>query len=197
MFWIVEAILLGISLSMDAFAVGLTNGLENPTMSKKRVILIAFMFGLFQGFMPLIGYLLCLPFEKYLTNIIPIVGFVILVILGINMMVEAFKERKIRLDNDEEALKKEEILSFKKLIFEAIATSIDALLVGLLFVEKETYIALTSFGIFIAITFGLSIFSVIIGKKFGAKFQAQAKFIGGLILFGIAIKTLIEYLISK
>ncbi len=198
MYWIIEAILLGISLSMDAFAVGLTNGLEDPSMKKKKMILIALMFGIFQGLMPLIGYLLCLPFETYLKNIIPIVGFVILILLAINMFVEAYKDKHVNLDeNDEKEEKEKESLSIKKLIFEAIATSIDALLVGLLFIEKETYIALISFSIFIVITFSLSILAVIIGKKFGAKFQTHAKILGGLILAGIAIKTLIEYLISK
>lgn len=194
MYWIIEAILLGISLSMDAFAVGLTNGLEDPNIKKKKIILIALTFGIFQGLMPLIGYLLCLPFEKYLKTIIPIVGFVILILLSINMFVEAYKEKN-RDPNEND--KNEAILSFKRLIIEAIATSIDALLVGLLFIDKELYVSLISFGIFTLVTFGLSIIAVIIGKKFGSKYSILAKILGGLILTGIAIKTLIEYLMNK
>ncbi len=197
MYWIIEAILLGISLSMDAFAVGLTNGLEEPNMNKKKLILIALTFGIFQGLMPLIGYLLCLPFEKYLTKIIPIVGFTILTILAINMFVEAYKDRHVNLEEKDDDEEKEiKNLTFKKLIFEAIATSIDALLVGLLFIEKEPYVAYISFSIFVVVTFSLSILAVFIGKKFGEKFQAHAKILGGIILGGIAIKTLIEYIIK-
>lgn len=194
MYWIIEAILLGISLSMDAFAVGLTNGLEDPNIKKKKIILVALTFGIFQGLMPLIGYLLCLPFEKYLKTIIPIVGFVILILLSINMFVEAYKEKN-RDPNEND--KNESILSFKRLIIEAIATSIDALLVGLLFIDKELYVSLISFGIFTIVTFGLSIIAVIIGKKFGSKYSILAKILGGLILTGIAIKTLIEYFLNK
>ncbi len=194
MYWIIEAILLGISLSMDAFAVGLTNGLEDPNIKKKKIILIALTFGIFQGLMPLIGYLLCLPFEKYLKTIIPIVGFVILILLSINMFVEAYKEKNADPNEND---KNESVLSFKRLIIEAIATSIDALLVGLLFIDKELYVSLISFGIFTIVTFGLSIIAVIIGKKFGSKYSILAKILGGLILTGIAIKTLIEYFLNK
>ena len=163
MFWIIEEILLGISLSMDAFAVSLTNGLENPSIKKKKIILIALTFGIFQGFMPLIGYLLCLPFEKYLKTIIPIVGFVILLLLSINMFIEVYKEKHQDMNLDS---KTDSNLSFKRLIIEAIATSIDALLVGLLYIDKELYVSLISFGIFTIITFVLCIIGVFIGKKF-------------------------------
>ncbi len=187
MFWIIEAILLGISLSMDAFAVGLTNGLEDPYMNKKKTILIALMFGIFQGLMPLLGYLICLPFESYLRKIIPLIGFGILLMLGISMIIDGIKkDNKI---NEEKPVS----LSFFKLFLEAIATSIDALLVGILFIGKDTYIALISFLIFTIITFILSIIAVIIGKKFGNKFKNLSKILGGIILLAIAIKTIIEY----
>jgi MFS family permease len=89
--WIIESILLAIAMAMDAFAVSITNGLSEPNMKKRKVLAIAITFGAFQGLMPLIGFLVGSVFEKWIAYFVPVIGFVILTYLGINMIRGALK----------------------------------------------------------------------------------------------------------
>jgi len=186
MFWILQSILLGFSLAMDATAVSMTNGLQEPNMKKKKMLLIALMFGLFQGVMPLIGYLFGSLFEKWISNIVPIIGFVILAFIGGKMIYEAIKG-----EDDE---KKE--LSFKTIAIQAVATSIDALTVGIVYVGSPLVEVYTTFGLIAIITFACCFIAIIVGKKFGDKLSNKAEILGGIILIGIALKIIIEYLIN-
>lgn len=186
MFWIVQSILIGFSLAMDATAVSMTNGLVEPKMKKNKMLLIAFLFGLFQGIMPLLGYLFGSIFEKWISNVVPIIGFVILLFIGIKMIVEAVKsipeERKD--------------LTFKVIIIQAIATSIDALTVGIVYVGSPSVEVYTTFLIIAVITFFCCFIAILIGKKFGDKLSNKAEILGGVILILIALKIIIEFLIS-
>ena len=186
MFWILQSILLGFSLAMDATAVSMSNGLLEPKMKRSKMLLIAFMFGLFQGVMPLIGYLCGSLFEKWIANIVPIIGFVILSFIGGKMIYEAIK-------GDEEEKKE---LSLKVIFIQAIATSIDALTVGIVYVGSPLVEVYVTFLLIAIITFICCFIAIIIGKKFGDKLSNKAEILGGVILIGIALKIIIEYLIN-
>ncbi len=186
MFWIIQSILLGISLAMDACAVSMGDGLIEPQMKRRKGIGIAVSFGVFQGVMPLIGYLFGNLFEQWISSVIAIIGFVILMFLGVKMIIEALRHSP----EDVKAL------SVKTILIQAIATSIDALTVGLVYVgspKSEVYI---TFLCIACITFLLCIFALEIGKKFGTKLSDKAEILGGIILICIAVKILVEYLIE-
>ena len=130
-------LMLGLGLTMDAAAVSMANGLEEPHMNKKKMIFIAFMYGLFQALMPLIGYFFgnalynnVPQIEKY--HLIPIFALVILAFLGIKMIIDGIKEIKNK-SSDEDILKEAKGLTFKVIFIQTIATSIDALSTGLTF----------------------------------------------------------------
>ncbi|MBE6137240.1 MAG: manganese efflux pump [Erysipelotrichaceae bacterium] len=186
MFWIVQSILLSFSLAMDATAVSMTNGLVEPQMKKKKMLLIAAMFGIFQGIMPLIGYLCGSIFEKWIANVVPIIGFIILSFIGGKMIYEAIKH------GDEE--KKD--LTLKVILIQAVATSIDALTVGIVYVGSPQVEVFTTFLLIAVITFICCIFAILIGRKFGDKLSNKAEILGGIILICIALKILIEFLIN-
>lgn len=208
--WIVQSLLISVSLSMDAFAVSLSNGLTAKKMPVKYMILTALSFGLFQGIMPLVGYLLGSLFEKWIEVAVPIIGFCILFLLGAKMIFDSVrdivKEKKAKnketdnlscpncLDNEEEKPYKFRV---KTLIIQSVATSIDALTVGLVYIGKsalETYVTFALIGV---ITFGICVGGVFIGKKFGDKLKSKAGILGGLILIAIGLKLLIEFLIER
>lgn len=208
--WIVQSLLISVSLSMDAFAVSLSNGLTAKKMPVKYMILTALSFGLFQGIMPLVGYLLGSLFEKWIEVAVPIIGFCILFLLGAKMIFDSVrdivKEKKAKnketdnlscpncLDNEEEKPYKFRV---KTLIIQSVATSIDALTVGLVYIGKsalETYVTFALIGV---ITFGICVGGVFIGQKFGDKLKSKAGILGGLILIAIGLKLLIEFLIER
>ncbi len=191
---IFEIILLGIALSMDAAAVSMTNGLVEPKMKVKKVLLIATFFGLFQGFMPLIGYYAGSIFSNFVSTIAPYLALVLLGFIGGKMIYEAVKKNK-----DEEDVKN---LTIKNLFVQAIATSIDALAVGISFIalDASNTLPLNIFqccAIIVAATFIISFIAVFIGKKFGDIFNNKAQLIGGLILVGIGIKIFIDGVFLK
>lgn len=186
MFWLVQSIFLGISLAMDACAVSMSNGLLEPKMKKSKIILIAAMFGIFQGIMPLLGYLFGSLFTKWIENAVPIIGFIILAFIGGKMIYES--------RHHEEGETK--ALSFKTIFIQAIATSIDALTVGIVYVGSPIIEVYVTFLLIAVITFLLCIIAILIGKKFGDKLSNKAEIFGGIILILIGLKILIEYLIS-
>lgn len=176
---------ISIGLAMDAFAVAMCKGISMKKIALKYAIIIALFFGVFQGVMPLLGWLLATNFEKYIVNIDHWVAFILLGILGIKMIIEAFKK--------EEECCEEFKLNYKELTILAIATSIDALAVGITFalLRVEIFGAISLVGI---ITFILCFVGVYIGHFFGAKFKNKAEFIGGLILVLMGTKILLEHL---
>lgn len=181
---ILEIILIAIGLAMDAFAVSICKGLSMKKMSWKKATIISGYFGIFQGIMPLIGYLLGTSFKSVVTKIDHWIAFGLLVFIGMNMLKEAFANETENF-NDK--------IDFKTMIILAIATSIDALAVGITFAFLKTNIAVASF-IIIVITFVISALGVKIGNKFGDKYERKAEAVGGLILIFMGIKILLEHL---
>lgn len=187
---ILEVLLTGVGLSMDAAAVGMTNGLNEPKMRLTKILLIALFFGVFQGVMPLIGYFAGTLFAEAVASIAPYVALVLLGFIGGKMIYEALKKSK----EEEEAVKN---LSVGALTAQAIATSIDALAVGISLLALNGIGALkvnifAACAIIAACTFVISLAAVFIGKKFGAVLADKAELIGGIILVAIGLKIFIE-----
>ena len=182
---LVEIFLIGIALSMDAFAVAVCKGLAMPKINYKHTLWIALYFGVFQALMPLIGWFLGSQFAQYITKFTPWIAFLLLAYIGGNMIRESFSK-----DEEEEKTG----ISHKELLLLAIATSIDALAVGVTFSFVQLAVAI---GIAVTIigctTFALSFGGVVIGNIFGAKYKNRAEFVGGAILILIGIKILLEH----
>lgn len=183
---LVEIIILAISLSMDAFAVALCKGLAIKKINLKSCLIVGLWFGVFQGVMPLVGYLLGNTFADKITAIDHWIAFVLLAIIGANMIKESL--------NKEDGACNDSI-GFKAMLIMAIATSIDALAVGVSFAftefksEQLVYIAFVLIGI---ITCTLSAIGVKIGNIFGVKYKSKAEFTGGAVLIVLGVKTLLE-----
>ena len=183
---LVELIILSVGLAMDAFAVSICKGLAMKKMKWKNAIIIGLYFGIFQAIMPLIGYLLGVSFQSAITSIDHWVAFVLLVGIGANMIREAMSKEK------EEA---RDSIKVKDMLILAIATSIDALAIGITFafLEVNITLAVSLIGI---ITFIISVIGVKIGNIFGDKYEKKAELAGGIILIGLGIKILIEHLLN-
>ena len=180
---IAELFLLAVGLSMDAFAVSVCKGLAMKKCTWKESALAGLWFGGFQALMPAIGYFLGVQFREYITSIDHWIAFILLCIIGINMI------RESRGDPEECS----DSLAFKSMVVLAVATSIDALAVGIsfAFLSVDIVPAVSFIGI---ITFFLSIVGMRIGVTFGMKFKAKAEIAGGVILILIGIKILLEHL---
>ena len=186
---LIELFVLAVGLSMDAFAVAVCKGLSMRKVTLKNAGIVGMYFGGFQAGMPLIGYFLGLQFKDYIMSIDHWIAFILLVYLGIKMIQEALSK-----DDDIEPIQSEkELLSFKNMSILAIATSIDALAVGitLAFLQVDIVPAVTFIGI---ITFVLSMVGVKIGNVFGTKYKSKAEFVGGAILILMGTKILLEHL---
>lgn len=192
---ILDILLTGVGLSMDAAAVSMTNGMNEPKMKLPKILLIALFYGVAQGLMPLIGYYAGSLFAEAVAKIAPWIALVLLGFIGGKMIFEAiraFKKKK----NGEEA-EEAKPLSIGSLTVQTIATSIDALAVGVSLVALDKSGAL-AVNIFVAVsmiaatTFVISLISVFIGKKFGELLSDKAELVGGLILVAIGLKIFIE-----
>lgn len=175
--------LVALGLAMDAFSVAICKGLAMKKMELKKSVIIGLYFGAFQGIMPIIGYLLGSSFSEKIVEYDHWIAFGLLILIGINMIREAF-------DKDEEVNDK---VDFKSMIWLAIATSIDALTVGVTFsfLEVNVWFAALLIGI---TTYVLSVLGVMIGSKFGAKYKAGAEATGGVILILMGVKILLKHL---
>lgn len=182
---IITSFFLGIGLAMDACAVSMANGLNEPKMKISKISLIAFMFALFQALMPFIGYLVGSALLTKIEWIIPWVGLVLLGFIGGKMLIDGIKHKD---DCCEECRR----LTFKMLILQAIATSIDALTVGFT-ISNYTFIqAVVAVLIIALVTFPICILGVYIGKKFGTKLGCKAEILGGIILIAIGLEIFIS-----
>ncbi|MGN1094885.1 MAG: manganese efflux pump MntP family protein [Eubacteriales bacterium] len=180
-----ELFLIAVGLSMDALAVSICKGLSVRELKIRHMIIAGLYFGGFQAAMPLIGYFLGRQFESYITAFDHWIAFALLVIIGLNMIRESFSK-------DEEKVNAS--FSFKAMIPMALATSIDALAVGVTFGFMED-VKIVPAVIFIGvITFVLSAVGVKIGNVFGAKYKSKAEIFGGIILVAMGIKILLEHL---
>ena len=189
MLMFIELFLLGIGLAMDAFAVSVCKGLGMRRLNKKQTLIIGLYFGGFQALMPLIGWLLGSQFQKYITSIDHWIAFILLSIMGGKMMIEAIREW-----NEEETVDVIDApLDHKNMLVLAVATSIDALAVGITFAFLDIPIieAITIIGI---TTMIISIIGVVVGNFFGSRYKSKAEFIGGLILVLLGLKILLEHL---
>lgn len=189
MLMFIELFLLGIGLAMDAFAVSVCKGLGMRRLNKKQTLIIGLYFGGFQALMPLIGWLLGSQFQKYITSIDHWIAFILLSFIGGKMMIEAIWEW-----NEEETVDVIDApLDHKNMLVLAVATSIDALAVGITFAFLDTPIieAITIIGI---TTMIISIIGVVVGNFFGSRYKSKAEFIGGLILVLLGLKILLEHL---
>lgn len=184
---LLELFLIAVGLSMDAFAVAVCKGLSMRKMNYGQAAVIALFFGGFQALMPLIGWILGKQFERYITSVDHWIAFVLLGIIGGNMIREALGK------DEEEGAACTDHLNLRELLMMAIATSIDALAVGITFAFLQVSIgpAVSFIG---CITFVLAFAGVCIGKAFGAKYKSRAELLGGIILILIGLKILLEHL---
>lgn len=187
---IVELLLTAIALSMDAFAVSVCKGLGMRQMRYDQALVISLYFGVFQALMPLIGWLLGTSFSRYIQAFDHWIAFVLLAFLGGKMLWDVFHEKE-----DEEQESAERRLDHRELFMLAIATSIDALAVGIAFACLDVNIW-SSISIIGVTTLVISFAGVWIGNRFGNRFQKKAEIAGGLVLILIGVKILAEHLIE-
>lgn len=181
---LIELFLIAVGLSMDAFAVSVCKGLAMPKCTFKKAAIVGLWFGGFQALMPAIGYVLGAQFQETIASIDHWIAFVLLALIGGNMIHEA-------LDNDEEEA--DASLDVKTMFLLAVATSIDALAIGITFAFLKVNIipAVCFIGI---VTFIISFAGVKIGNIFGARYKNKAEIVGGIILILLGLKILLEHL---
>ncbi len=182
---ILEILLIGIGLSMDAFAVSICKGFSIPKMNLKKSIKIGLYFGLFQAIMPTIGYFLGSVFANFIISIDHWVAFILLSLIGLNMVIEALKSDKSETLNNS--------LEFKTMLILSIATSIDALAVGITFAFLNVNI-LSAVILIGMVTFLISFVGANIGHKFGGKYGKNSEVLGGIVLILIGLKILLEHI---
>lgn len=181
---LIELFLIAVGLSMDAFAVSVCKGLAMPKCTFKKAAIVGLWFGGFQALMPAIGYILGAQFQEAIASIDHWIAFVLLALIGGNMIHEA-------LDNDEEEA--DASLDVKTMFLLAVATSIDALAIGITFAFLKVNIipAVCFIG---SVTFIISFAGVKIGNVFGARYKNKAEIVGGIILILLGLKILLEHL---
>lgn len=184
----VELFLIGVGLSMDAFAVSICKGLGMSRLNMKQAAVISLFFGGFQALMPLIGWALGSQLTDFITPIDHWIAFGLLAFVGGKMLWDAFHE-----DEEEESEIADAKLDLKELLMLAIATSIDALAVGITFAFLQMSIvpSITIIGL---TTFVISFAGVAVGHFFGARFEKPATIVGGVVLILIGVKILLEHL---
>ena len=181
----IDIFLIGVALSMDAFAVSICKGLSVKKVSAKHVLTVGVYFGGFQALMPMLGFLLGYKFESFITNIDHWIAFVLLAIIGGNMIREALGKDEDDKENDD--------FSFRAMLPLAVATSIDALAVGISFAFLGVDIV-TAALLIGATTFVLSGAGIFVGNIFGSKYKSKAELAGGIVLILIGAKILLEHL---
>ena len=183
---LISVILLGVGLAMDAFAVSICKGLSVGDVKAKHLLTAGAWFGLFQAGMPVVGYFIGASLHEYIEQVDHWVAFILLVCIGGNMLKEAFA--------NEEPKPADASFGFKTMLLMAIATSIDALVVGVALAMDETSDIWISAAVIGIITFVLSAAGVKLGSVFGKKYEKKARIAGGVILILIGLKVLLEHL---
>ena len=194
---IFQVMLLGISLAMDAFAVSITDGMCYGNLNKRKGVTIPLTFGIFQAVMPLAGFFLGTLFIDYIDSFDHYVAFGLLLIIGGKMVLDGIKEWR-----SEENEYKPKKFSYPEVLLQGVATSIDALAVG---ISMLSMTGITNYNVFIFVgvigveTFIISLVGLILGKRIGKLFANKvcfAEILGGLVLIGIGLKILIEGIIG-
>ena len=189
---IINSLLLGVGLAMDAFSVSIANGIVESGMRKRRMFLIAGVYAAFQFLMPMLGWLLVTTLEEIFTKfsvLIPWIALILLLFIGGKMIVEAILEKKNGRKTDEEQVTK---LTFKTLIVQGIATSIDALSVGFTIADYSLKRAFAASLIIGVVTLVICLIGLIFGRKIGEKISGTATIIGGCILIFIGIEIFVK-----
>ena len=181
---LLELFILAVGLSMDAFAVSVCKGLAMPKITLKKTLIVGIWFGGFQALMPALGYLLGVQFRDKITAIDHWIAFILLGLIGANMIKEAYSG-ECEQENDS--------LDFRTMFLLAVATSIDALAVGITFAFLNVHLlwAVSFIGV---TTFTLSAIGVKIGNIFGTRYKSKAELAGGIILIVLGCKILLEHL---
>ena len=187
---LLELALIGVGLSMDAFAVSICKGLSMRKVDKKYMLVLAAFFGGFQALMPTLGWLLGSQFQSYITAIDHWIAFILLALIGGKMILDVIKEKG---ENEEVCPDDSVRIDLREFFLLAVATSIDALAVGITFAFLQVKLA-SSVTIIGCITFCFTVAGVLIGNVFGTKFKDKATILGGIILIGIGVKILLEHL---
>lgn len=183
---LLQTAMIAISLSMDAFAAAICKGASMTQDAGKQRLTMAFLFGSFQAFMPVIGWFVGTRFRYYIDSSDHWVAFILLAFIGGKMIYEVFASK-------DACAVSCGVVSFKELLLLAVATSIDALVVGVVFAIEKTPIAFSALIIGV-ITFAFALVGSLIGNKLGIRFKDKAQFAGGLVLIGIGLKILLEHL---
>lgn len=181
-----NSILLGVGLAMDAFSVSLANGLNEPSMKKKKMCGIAGVFAVFQALMPMTGWICVHTIVQYFKSFekfIPWIALILLVYIGGKMLLEGIRNK------DSEAEKSK--VGFAALLVQGVATSIDALSVGFTIADYGLIMALVCAGLIATVTFFICMGGLSIGKKFGTKLSNKASILGGVILIIIGLEIFI------
>ena len=182
-----EILIIAVSLAADAFAVALVRGVELRRFDLKKAFLVGAFFGGFQGLMPLLGWAAARTFEEYITEWDHWIAFALLAFLGARMVFESLTEK------DDPFVKPPVPLKAQTLLVSAVATSIDALAVGITFAFLSVDIWQAA-GIIAMVTFMLSVLGVYIGGKVGSRAGRGAETAGGLLLIFLGVKILLEHL---
>ncbi len=182
---IIEIFILGVGLSMDAFAVSVGKGLSVRKLERKHFLLVALYFGGFQALMPVIGYFMGIHFQKYIEAVDHWIAFFLLAFIGVNMIREALFVKEEKTDAS---------FAPKEMYSLAVATSIDALAVGVMFAFLGIHV-LPAAGLIGVTTAVLSVIGLWIGHIFGMKYKKKAEIIGGVVLIMIGVKILLEDLL--
>ncbi|WP_148615869.1 manganese efflux pump MntP family protein [Nocardioides rubriscoriae] len=176
--------LIAVGLSADAFAVALGKGLQMRRLSAQGVLALAITFGLFQGLMPVLGWAVATGFSDYVTSVDHWIAFGLLAVIGAKMIWEAF--------GDDEGDEGDGRVPFVELMVLGVATSIDALAVGISFAFLDVSVAFAAVLIGVT-TFVLTAVGVFLGHRAGVRFRGPAEVVGGLVLIGIGLKILLEH----
>jgi len=186
---VAELLFLAVGLSMDAFAVSICKGLSIKKIKFKHSVIAGLYFGIFQAGMPLIGYMLGIQFKDIISSIDHWIAFGLLGIIGLNMIREARHQEEDIYQSIDESNE----MSPQKMLILAVATSIDALAIGVTFAFLNVNI-ISAVSIIGTITFFMSALGIKIGNIFGSKYKSKAEFAGGFILILLGIKILAEHL---
>lgn len=186
-----NSVLLGLGLSMDAFSISIANGLVEPGMKRTRMFQIASVYAVFQGLMPLIGWVLVKTVSVLFSSfekLIPWIALILLLFIGGKMIIESISKKS----DNKEAESKETKITWKLLFIQGIATSIDALSVGFTISDYSFLKALAAVLIIAVVTLAMCMGGLVFGKKIGNKFSSIATIIGGVILILIGIEIFVK-----
>lgn len=186
MYTLLQLLVISVSLALDAFSVSIAGGMKSQTSKISHAIKVSLFFGIFQAFMPILGWLIGESMKDYIIAIDHWIAFILLGIIGIKMIKEAL---------DKDVYEKKDIINTKTLLILSTATSIDALIIGITLplLQVPFFTSIMTIGI---ITFILCFFGFVFGKKIGALFGKKIEILGGIALIAIGLKILIEHLVG-